>query len=91
VNPSDVINASFEMSGGFFLILNVLKLRVDKIVRGISWITVLFFTVWGFWNIYYYAELSQWASWFATMFICFVNCVYTFQLIYYTRYPGGQR
>jgi uncharacterized membrane protein YfcA len=63
VNLPDIINGLFEMSGGFFLLLSVRQIMRDKIVRGISWLHVGFFSVWGIWNIYYYYNLAQWFSW----------------------------
>lgn len=59
---ADIINASFEALAGVAIYGHVRRLRIDKQVKGASsWATV-FFTAWGFWNLYYYPSLGQWAS-----------------------------
>ena len=55
----DIINASFEALGGFFVALSAIKCYRDKQVKGIHWGTVAFFTGWGYWNMYYYQSLDQ--------------------------------
>ena len=59
---ADIINGLFEISGGFFLWLNVYKLWKDKEVKGVSIISFSLFMLWGYWNLYYYPSLGQWAS-----------------------------
>jgi uncharacterized membrane protein YfcA len=85
VNLPDIINGLFEMSGGFFILLSVRQVMRDKIVRGVSWLHVGFFSGWGVWNIYYYYNLSQWFSWYAGIWLCCMNCLYLYLLIYYSR------
>ena len=81
----DTANASFEMLGGIFLWLNVLRLYRDKLVRGWDWRVMVFFTVWGFWNLYYYPHLDQWLSFVAGAFIAVTNAVYLALALYYIR------
>ena len=82
---ADVANAGFEFFGGVFMAANVLKLHADKRVRGVYWPATLFFTSWGWWNIYYYAALAQWWSWGAGLFLSAVSTFYLAQMIYYVR------
>lgn len=56
---SDLINASFEILGGLMMWRNVLTLFRDKGYRGVSWWSMVFFTLWGVWNIWYYPSLNQ--------------------------------
>jgi hypothetical protein len=42
--------------------ISVWRLYKDKMVRGFSAASMLFFTAWSFWNLYYYPFLDQWAS-----------------------------
>ena len=81
----DLINAMFEMLGGAFICMSILKLAKEKKVRGIHWLHASFFTSWGWWNLYYYPYLDQWASFVGGAFLVLTNTVWLWQLIYYTR------
>jgi len=81
----DNINGAFEMAGGAFVALNVLRLHRDKNVRGVSMVTVAFFTVWGAWNLIYYPALDQWWSALGASSVAIMNTVWLGQIIYYTR------
>lgn len=43
----DFINGTFELSAGFFVINHCRVLYLHKEARGISMLSVIFFTVWG--------------------------------------------
>jgi hypothetical protein len=58
----DVLNGIFELVGSLFILLNVKRVLRDKRVLGFDWRVMLFFTSWGFWNLYYYPHLDQWFS-----------------------------
>lgn len=79
----DFINGMFECAGGFAILLSVIKLHFDKLVRGVSWPHILFFTFWGFWNIYYYPHLDQMYSLIGGIFIVIVNTIWVSQILYY--------
>ena len=81
---ADATNGLLELAGGFFILLSVLKLAKDKLVRGVSWVHVSFFTVWGVWNLYYYPSLDQWLSFAGGVFIVSANTVWVAMLAYYT-------
>lgn len=83
MTPQDFINGSFEVCGGFFILLSIYKLHKEKKVRGVHWAPVLFFTAWGIWNIYYYPHLGQWISFLGGLFIALMNMTWLTQLIYY--------
>jgi len=80
----DIINGLFETSGGIFISASIFKLHKDKKVRGIHWIQVCFFTIWGYWNLYYYPHLEQWFSFWGGMGICITQTIWFIQLMYYT-------
>lgn len=59
---NDQINSLFELIGSVFLILNIKRIKKDKQVRGVSYVPIAFYTLWGLWNLYYYPSLEQWYS-----------------------------
>lgn len=58
----DLINSILIMTAGGFIAVSVVKLYKDKLVHGVSPIHVGFFTVYGFWHIYFFSSLDQWWS-----------------------------
>ena len=74
----DVINGLYEAFGGLVILLNVLRIRKDKQVRGVNALTTVFFTTWGFWNLYYYPHLNQWFSFAGGVFIVFSNTLWLY-------------
>jgi len=87
----DIVNGSFELFGAPFIFLSVIKLYKDKLVKGVSWVGVGFFASWGYWNLYFYPHLNQWASFFGGIAIVLCNTIWLIQLLYYIKYPGGKK
>ena len=81
----DFINGLFECVAGFMILLHVLQLHKDKQVRGLHVVPVVFFTAWGFWNLYYYPHLDQWWSFAGGVFIVITNVIWCLQIRYYLR------
>lgn len=81
MNASDLTNALFELGASAAIWISIFKVWEDKFVAGISWLTILFFTTWGFWNLYYYYDLEQYLSWYAGMAMAVTNVVYLYSLI----------
>ena len=81
----DNINSSFEFFGGLFIMLSIIKLYKDKKVRGVSFIHVGYFAMWGYWNIYYYPHLNQWFSFVGGLIVTLINTFWLGQIIYYLR------
>ena len=82
----DLINGSFEIFGGFFIIyFSCRKLIREKKVRGVSWVHISYFTLWGFWNLAYYPYLNQWLSFVGGAFVVTANCFWLYLMIYYIR------
>ena len=85
----DLINGSFELLAGFFLLNNCFQVIKDKSVAGVSIISVMFFTLWGFWNLYYYPHLNQMISFFGGLLIVIANTFWVVLLLKY-RNPRKQ-
>ncbi len=82
---ADNFNGLFEMTGGIFITLSVIRLYKDKKVRGVSMVATTFFMTWGWWNLYYYPAIKQWWSAAGAGFVALVNTIWLCQMIYYTR------
>ncbi len=83
---NDLINGCFELFGGILLLLNVRRLYHDKNVRGVSVVTMSFFTLWGYWNLYYYPSLNQPLSLIGGVFLVAVSTVWVGMVAYYYRH-----
>lgn len=56
----DLVNGLvFEGFGAVIVWRNVSALLRDRCVSGVDWRVFAFFTIWGIWNVYYYAHLVQ--------------------------------
>lgn len=85
----DLINGILEFVGAYLVSLNVRQLHRDKVLHGVRWEPMLFFTSWGFWNCYYYPSLGQWVSFAGGATLAFVNLAWMAQAVYYTYvYPA---
>jgi len=80
---ADAVNGTFELSGGFFILLSVIKTLKDKQVHGVNWLTTAFFMAWGYWNLYYYPSLDQWFSFVGGVWIVVMNTLWVVLLVYY--------
>ena len=84
----DLINGMFEFTGSVAIWRNVAGLLKDKEVKGIRLSPMLFFSVWGFWNLYYYPHLGQFLSFAGGASIAIANVVYVALMAYYIRRPA---
>jgi uncharacterized membrane protein YfcA len=82
---NDIINGIFEVAGGVFLIANCFRLYKDKTVQGVSVSVTAFFSVWGFWNLFYYPSLGQWWSFFGGVLLVAANSVWVGMALRYSR------
>ena len=80
---NDLINGLLETGGGLFILFSIVKLAQDKLVKGVSWLHVSFFTAWGYWNIYFYWALDLPYSWWGGILVTAMNTVWLAQLLYY--------
>ena len=84
-NWPDIINALFELLGGFVIILSIRQIVADKQVKGVSWPHVGFFSLWGLWNLYFYPWAGAWFSFAGGMVIVVTNTIWLMLLIKYSR------
>lgn len=80
---ADFINGAFELFGAALLLLNVREIIRTKRVAGVHWLPTVFFTIWGFWNLYYYPLLGQWLSFVGGVAIVLVNCIWLALVVIY--------
>lgn len=79
----DFINGCLEFFSALLVMWNVRRLILDKLVRGVSLIPVLFFDAWGLWNCAYYPSLGQWWSLTGGLFLVAANVLWTSLAFYY--------
>jgi len=84
-NYTDIINGVFEIFGGIFIIPSILKVLKEKSVKGINWVTTLFFTCWGLWNLIFYPVQGLKMSFYGGVFLVLANLTWLVLLIYYQR------
>lgn len=65
------------------LCLNVYRLYRDKSLKGVSIYPTIWWNVWGFWNVYYYAALNQPLSFWAGLGVVTLNTVWVALALYY--------
>lgn len=82
---SDMMNGLFEGGGSLLLLLNIRQLLRDKKIAGVHWGPVVFWTAWGFWNLFYYPSLHQWYSFYGGCGVVSVNAVWLALLLYYRQ------
>lgn len=82
---ADAVNGCFECAGGFFILPSILRLHREKLVRGVSYVHVAFFSAWGVWNLYFYSALDQPLSFWGGMLLAATNTVWLVQMAYYLR------
>jgi hypothetical protein len=80
---NDFINGMFELGSGLFCIINIVRLKKDKKVMGVSWVPTAFFTLWGAWNLYYYPSLNQMISFIGGLAIFIANLIWVLMVFYY--------
>ncbi len=77
----DLINGTFELVGAGFTWRNAWQLKQERTIAGVYWPTILFFTVWGAWNLLYYPALDQWVSFFGGVLLVLGNAWWVLQAI----------
>lgn len=82
MNP-DLINAGFNFIAGFFILNNCRVLLRQKLVRGVSVISVTFYLLWGIWNIFWFQYLDTPWSFYAGLFEMLSNCLWIGLMLYF--------
>lgn len=81
----DMANAFFEGAGSIFVLNHARVLSQHKLVRGVSLLSVAFFSLWGVFNMFYYSHLGQNFSWYAGICVLIANTFYLSLIIHYRR------
>lgn len=81
----DLINGLFEFFGGLFLFLNVKRLHKDKKLSGVSFVPTAFFTVWGYWNLYFYPTVGAMWSFYGGILVMVMNTTWIVMALYYRK------
>jgi hypothetical protein len=89
MHRADAINAVFEGGGALFQLMNVRQILRDRTVRGVHWLPLAFWTMWGFWNVIYYPSLNQWLSFCGGLGVVVVNTVNLFLMWWF--WPRTER
>lgn len=82
----DLINGVIEAVAGLFVLNHCRVLYAHKETRGVSIVSVIFFMLWGFWNLYYYPHLNQPISYYGGLFVVAANVVYVGMMFSYRFY-----
>lgn len=85
----DLINAGFEVGAGGAVLAHCWQLYQDKQVRGLSVAAVVFFTLWGMWNMFFYPHLGQFWSFAGGIFVTLANVIYVALLVRYRKGVAG--
>ena len=82
---ADLVNGLFEALAGLFVLNHCRVLRRDRAVAGVSIASVVFFTAWGVWNLFYYPALGQSLSFIGGLFVVVANGLYVGMLLSYSK------
>jgi hypothetical protein len=85
MTSADAINGLFEAVGGLLVLNHCRAVVRDKEVKGVSILSTAVFTLWGFWNIYYYPALGQWWSFAGGLVIVLANMLWVALLLRYRK------
>lgn len=82
---ADFINGTIEAFAGLFALNHCRVLYAHKESRGVSIVSAIFFTLWGFWNLYYYPHLNQMMSFYGGLFVVVANVIYVAMMVIYRQ------
>lgn len=81
----DVANSAFVFISAGFTLNTCRVLYEDKMVKGVSLWSQVFFTAWTFWSLYFYGALHQWTSVVGESLLSLTMVIYVSMIIYYLR------
>lgn len=85
MNNVDLTNGLFELFSACLGIFNIHQIYKDEEVKGVSVVPMVFFTLWGFWNIFYYSYMGQYYSTSGAGAMLAVNLIYLSLVIKYKK------
>jgi len=81
---SDLINSfGFELASCLFLSLNIYSLYRDRIVKGMSMLSMAFYNSWAIWNVFYYYSINQSWSYYIGVAVAILTTWWTVVAIWY--------
>lgn len=84
----DIINGTFEILAGLFVLNHCRAVLRDKAVAGVSIVSTVFFSFWGAWNLFYYPHLEQSVSFYGGIVIMAANIIWVTLLL---KYKNGDK
>jgi|TARA_Y100000004_G_scaffold116974_1_gene131545 uncharacterized membrane protein YfcA len=82
----DQINSVFIFVASVFYALNLITLIKDKDVKGISKLSIIFFSVWNLWTLFFFVQTSEfWWTIAAYVIVAILNVIYLFFMFKYLR------
>lgn len=82
---NDFINACFDSGMVLLTCLSIKRITLDKGYAGLHLGSTVLFTTKRFWNLYYFASLDQWFSFWMSGALVVVTLVWLYLLLYYGR------
>lgn len=77
------MNGLFEFGGALFVLNHSRVLYLDKAVKGVSLVSIVYFLAWGLWNLIYYPSLGQFWSFVGGVGLVAANFIWTALFVYY--------
>lgn len=81
----DAVNGAFELLGAPFVLVSLIKVIRNGDSSGVSYLTLLFFSAWGYWNTFFYPHLGQWLSFIGGVSLALANTAWVIAVFYYRR------
>jgi hypothetical protein len=85
VNKSDIVNGIFELGMACMLAPSVRRLWIDRCVKGWSINSVIWPTLWGFYNLYFYPHNGLYCSFLGGLAVVLVNSTWVGLALYFKR------
>lgn len=76
----DQVNGAFEALASVMILNHTRALWKSRQAHGVSFLSSLFFTSWGFWNIWYYPHLEQLFSFYAGIAVVSANVFWNYSI-----------
>ena len=81
----DVVNGLFEFAGSIFTWMNCWRVHKDRGYAGLYLPGIVFFFLWGVWNLYYYPLLGQLWSFLGGVSIVLANLIWIALMVAYGK------
>ena|SRR5579885_865406 len=86
---ADQINGFYELIGGLLVLFNCRRIYKDRCLRGVSILPIIFFTSWGYWNLYFYQSVNCFLSFCGSVILACANTVWLALILYFRRNKQG--